>query len=412
MDKILSTIIPETYARKNLVFPKEIDNDRIVVLMENYDLEKISDIKKFSKRKVDVVKSSKTQIKKLIDDNYSLDTNEINDEVNILMNSILENAIKMGASDIHIEPNSREVRLRYRVNGDLILIDRMVLDDMPKIATLIKLKALCDITEKRLPQDGRFRYEEGTYKVDIRLSTLPTVYGEKLVLRLLDHNKFIKTKEELGFSKNAIKKIDSIIKRQCGILIVAGATGSGKSSTVYSLLNGLRGQSINITTIEDPVEYKLDGINQIQVNNKAGLRFDTGLKSILRQDPDIIVLGEIRDKETADLAIRSAITGHFVITTLHTNDAISTISRLKDMGIEPYMINAGLIGVIAQRLVKKKLIYNGYEGEERTLIYEIVEIGQKIKDGIKAGYDDISLRKIAIENGMITYEDSIKEKNK
>ena len=193
---------------------------------------------------------------------------------------------------------------------------------------------------------------------------------------------------------------------------MAGATGSGKSSTVYSLLNGLRGQSINITTIEDPVEYKLDGINQIQVNNKAGLRFDTGLKSILRQDPDIIVLGEIRDKETADLAIRSAITGHFVITTLHTNDAISTISRLKDMGIEPYMINAGLIGVIAQRLVKKKLIYNGYEGEDRTLIYEIVEIGQKIKDGIKAGYDDISLRKIAIENGMITYEDSIKEKNK
>ena len=270
MDKILSTIIPETYARKNLVFPKEIDNDRIVVLMENYDLEKISDIKKFSKRKVDVVKSSKTQIIKLIDDNYSLDTSEINDEVNILMNSILENAIKMGASDIHIEPNSREVRLRYRVNGDLILIDRMVLDDLPKIATLIKLKALCDITEKRLPQDGRFRYEEGTYKVDIRLSTLPTVYGEKLVLRLLDHNKFIKTKEELGFSKNAIKKIDSIIKRQCGILIVAGATGSGKSSTVYSLLNGLRGQSINITTIEDPVEYKLDGINQIQVNNKAG----------------------------------------------------------------------------------------------------------------------------------------------
>lgn len=411
MDKILSTIITKTYARKNMVFPREIDQDKIYVLMENYDIDKVSDIKKFSKRQVHVIKADKDEIKRLIDENYDNNTDGLEDRFDNVIDILIENAIKLGASDIHIEPSSSEVRIRYRMNGDLKLVDRMVLEDLPQIATMIKLRAMCDITEKRLPQDGRFRYERTGILADIRLSTLPTVHGEKLVMRLLDHSNFLKSKSELGFSGEAIKKIESIIGKPCGILIVAGATGSGKSSTVYSLINEMRGRSINITTIEDPVEYKMDGINQIQVNSKAGLKFSTGLRAILRQDPDCIVLGEIRDKETADLAIRSAITGHLVITTLHTNDAIATISRLRDMGIEPYMINAGLIGVISQRLIKKNLLDKDYDGEDRTLIYEIVEVGQELRKAIKEGCDDLYLRKIAVENGMITYEDSIKEKN-
>ena len=217
--------------------------------------------------------------------------------------------------------------------------------------------------------------------------------------------------EELGFSKSAEKIIEGILDQKCGMLIVSGPTGSGKSSTVYSLLNQLKDKSINITTIEDPVEYKIDGINQVQVNYKAGLRFDNGLKSILRQDPDCIVVGEIRDVDTAQIALRAAITGHFVITTLHTNDAISAIVRLEDMGIDRYMINSALVGVIAQRLVKKKLIISGSKDESRTLIYEILKMDDQLRSAVKSGWEAKRIRRLAIENGMVTYEDSIAEKN-
>ena len=415
MEKILSTIVSEAYARKNIVFPKAIDKEKIYVLMESYDIDKVNDIKKFSGRQVRVIKSTKEKILGLIDKNYETNTSVTDMDIDIdydrILSEMIEKAIFSGASDIHIEPFSSEVRVRYRINGDLILVDRMVTEDLYKLGTLIKLKGLCDITEKRIPQDGRFRYENNGFLIDIRVSTLPTIYGEKLVMRLLDHSNFIKDIRELGFSVKSVDKIEKILEKPCGMLIVTGSTGSGKSSTVYSILNKLKDRNINITTIEDPVEYKIDGINQIQVNSKSGMTFEKGLRSILRQDPDCIVLGEVRDKESADLAIRSAITGHFVITTLHTNDGIATISRLKDMGIEPYMINASLVGVISQRLVKKRMLVDNYTGDDRTLIYELLEIGPEIREGIKIGLDDTELRRIAIANGMITYEDSIEEKN-
>lgn len=306
------------------------------------------------------------------------------------------------------------------------------LDLYQSLASVIKYKADMDITEKRLPQDGRIDVKIKNSTIDIRISTVPTTYGEKIVLRLLNRDSFLKTKDELGFSNEAIKKIQEIINRKTGILLVTGPTGSGKTTTVYSILKDLRNTSKNIMTIEDPVEYKMEDINQIQVNHKIGLTFEKGLKAILRQDPDIIMVGEIRDIETAKTAVRAAITGHLVISTLHTNDAISSIARLIDMEIPPYLLNASLIGVISQRLVRKvcekcsnEVIVNqnekksistaipigceecshtGYNG--RTVAYEILTIDDEIQNGIKENKEAKDLKNIAVKNGMITFEDS------
>ena len=289
-----------------------------------------------------------------------------------------------------------------------------------------------DITEKRLPQDGRIDIKINNVIVDIRISTVPTTYGEKIVLRLLNRDSFLKTKEELGFSRKAINKIQKIINKKTGILLVTGPTGSGKTTTVYSILQDLKNTDKNIMTIENPVEYKMEGINQIQVNKKVGLTFEKGLKAILRQDPDIIMVGEIRDIETAKTAVRAAITGHLVISTLHTNDAISSIARLIDMEIPPYLLNASLIGVISQRLVRKvcsncsneivvkqndgksistaipigceECRYTGYEG--RTVAYEILVIDDDVKKAIQENKDARVIKEIAIKNGMITFDDS------
>ena len=302
----------------------------------------------------------------------------------------------------------------------------------PSLASVIKYKADMDITEKRLPQDGRIDIKIKDSIVDIRISTVPTTYGEKIVLRLLNRDSFLKTKDELGFSKAAVEKIQEIINKKTGILLITGPTGSGKTTTVYSILKDLRNTSKNIMTIEDPVEYKMEGINQIQVNHKVGLTFEKGLKAILRQDPDIIMVGEIRDKETAKTAVRAAITGHLVISTLHTNDAISSIARLIDMEIPPYLLNASLIGIISQRLVRKvcescsnevvinqnekksittaipigcsECSYTGYNG--RTVAYEILTIDNEIRNGIQHNKEAKDIKNIAIKNGMITFEDS------
>ncbi|MGL4912442.1 MAG: GspE/PulE family protein [Romboutsia sp.] len=254
------------------------------------------------------------------------------------------------------------------------------------------------------------------------------MYGEKIVLRILNRNSFLKKKEELGFSIDAINMINKIINKKVGILLVTGSTGSGKTTTVYSLLNDLRLKNKNIMTIEDPVEYKMDGINQIPVSIKNGITFESGLRAILRQDPDIIMLGEIRDVETAKIAIRAATTGHLVISTMHTNDAVSSIARLMDMQIPPYLINASLIGVISQKLVRQLChkcsqditqdnietrvsigcdnCNNGYSG--RTAIYEILEINEDIKKCVQEIKSDEEIREVAIKNNMITFEESIK----
>jgi type IV pilus assembly protein PilB len=291
-----------------------------------------------------------------------------------LVNSIIEQAARIGASDIHIEAFEKEVRVRFRVDGVLQEMMRMSKQTLPAIVTRIKILSEMNIAEKRLPQDGRIETQVDGKDIDLRISTLPTIYGEKVVIRLLNKSAFLYSKEELGLSGEDINKFNRIVSNPYGIILVTGPTGSGKSTTLYSILTELNDTKKNIITVEDPVEYTIAGINQVQVNVKAGLTFANGLRSILRQDPNIIMIGEIRDNETAEIAVRSSLTGHLVLSTLHTNDAPGAVTRLVDMGVEPFLVSSSLVGVIAQRLVRKicsscKEEYTADEWEKRLLMY-------------------------------------------
>jgi type IV pilus assembly protein PilB len=291
-----------------------------------------------------------------------------------LVNSIIEQAARIGASDIHIEAFEKEVRVRFRVDGVLQEMMRMSKQTLPAIVTRIKILSEMNIAEKRLPQDGRIETQVDGKDIDLRISTIPTIYGEKVVIRLLNKSAFLYSKEELGLSGEDINKFNRIVSNPYGIILVTGPTGSGKSTTLYSILTELNDTKKNIITVEDPVEYTIAGINQVQVNVKAGLTFANGLRSILRQDPNIIMIGEIRDNETAEIAVRSSLTGHLVLSTLHTNDAPGAVTRLVDMGVEPFLVSSSLVGVIAQRLVRKicsscKEEYIADEWEKRLLMY-------------------------------------------
>lgn len=282
-----------------------------------------------------------------------------------LLDNIIKKAIELGASDIHLEPREDFLRIRYRVDG-------LLQDDKPihksKQASLIsRIKVLVnlDIAENRLPQDGRTNQKN----MDIRVSTIPTLHGEKVVMRLLNRKQVQLSLEELGMESGDLALYKQMIAKRNGIILVTGPTGSGKTTTLYATLSRLNSKEVNILTIEDPIEYQLPGINQVQVNPKAGLTFSRGLRSFLRQDPDIIMVGEIRDLETAKIAFQAALTGHLVFSTLHTNDAPSAVIRLIDMGIDKYLVEASVIGVIAQRLIRKKSSC-GYKG--RIGLYEIM----------------------------------------
>ena len=264
----------------------------------------------------------------------------------------IEQAIRMRASDIHIEPSIDDLRIRFRIDGDLNEIMTLPRSNLSPLVTRIKIMGKMNIAEKRIPQDGRLETKVNNKEIDMRISSLPTVYGEKIVIRLLDKSNFNFTKEGLGLSEKNLEKFNKLLVQPYGMILSTGPTGSGKSTTLYTLLKELNVVGKNIITIEDPVEYKLKGINQVTVNRKAGLTFSVGLRSILRQDPDTIMIGEIRDSETAIIAVRAAITGHLVLSTLHTNDSPSTIARLVDMGVEPYLVSSAVIGVVSQRLVK------------------------------------------------------------
>lgn len=305
----------------------------------------------------------------------SINDSDINSAPTVrLVNSIIEQAVRIGASDIHIEPFEKEIRVRYRVDGVLQEMMRMNKLTLPAIVTRVKILSQMNIAEKRVPQDGRIETQVDGKDIDLRVSTLPTIYGEKLVIRILNKSSFLYSKEELGLTAEDIKKYNSMIANPYGIILVTGPTGSGKSTTLYSMLKELNNSEKNIITVEDPVEYTIPGINQVQVNIKAGLTFSSGLRSILRQDPNIIMVGEIRDAETAEIAVRSSLTGHLVLSTLHTNDAPGAVTRLLDMGIEPFLLSSSLVGVIAQRLVRKicsscKEEYTASEWEKRLLMY-------------------------------------------
>ncbi|MDD2955842.1 MAG: GspE/PulE family protein [Oscillospiraceae bacterium] len=270
-----------------------------------------------------------------------------------LVNSIIERAVSEGASDIHLEPHENELRVRMRIDGMMRNILTVPKNLQSSVLSRLKIIGSMDIAERRVPQDGRANVRIKQSDIDLRISTLPTIYGEKIVVRLLDKNSTILDKSKIGLEGEDLKKYLALLSNHSGVVLIVGPTGSGKSSTMYTMIRELNTEQVNLITLEDPVEYNIDGINQVQINEKTGMTFANGLRAILRQDPDIVAVGEIRDGETAEIAMRAALTGHLVLSTVHTNDAISTIDRLLDIGVAPYLISGALKGIISQRLVRK-----------------------------------------------------------
>lgn len=365
-----------------------------------------------------------------------------------LVNMLIVQGVKDRASDIHVEPNEKSLLIRFRVDGMLHDIRTLPNTIKSAVTSRIKILAKMDIAERRLPQDGRFQVKFGTREVDLRVSTIPTVFGEKVVLRLLDKSKGLIKLEQLGFITEQLEEFKSIISKSYGIILLTGPTGSGKTTTLYAALNQVNSKDKNIITVEDPVEYKLARINQIQIKPKINLTFANTLRSILRQDPDVIMVGEIRDTETAQIAVQAALTGHLVFSTLHTNDAASALTRLIDMDIETFLISSSVIGVIAQRLVRvicekckedyipgkgvlsklnvkdnssddgKVKLYKGigcsfckntgYYG--RTSIYELIVLDEEIRELIISKASSNVIKDTAIKKGMKTLKDSGLEK--
>jgi len=293
----------------------------------------------------------------------------------MLVDKIIQQAIDVNASDIHIEPTAEIVRIRFRIDGQLCETHELPISVHAFFVSRLKIMSSLDTTETRMPQDGRIHYEYAQKTIDLRISTMPVMYGEKVVIRILDKSASLLQTSELGFSPANFKLFTDLCHRSYGMILNTGPVNSGKTTTLYAALNAINTPSKNIITIEDPVEYCLDGISQIQVNPKKGLSFSVGLRSILRQDPNIIMVGEIRDKETAEIAVRAALTGHLVFSTLHTNNAIGAIVRLFDMGIEPFLIASSILGVLAQRLVRKicPLCKEAYIVKENSLERKYLE---------------------------------------
>ncbi len=369
------------------------------------------------------------------EDEYNEDVE--NSPIVKIVRGILENAVRQRTSDIHIEPMETQVRVRYRIDGALQVVQRLDIGMMPGISARLKIMGGMDIAEKRKPQDGRITVMVDRKEFDVRVSILPTCYGEKIVMRMTSKEGLTKPKSELGFSPDELQKFDGILNNPHGVILVTGPTGSGKSTTLYTALSELNTEDVNIITVEDPVEANIDGINQVMVNVKAEMTFAAALRSILRQDPDIIMIGEIRDEETCSIAIKAAITGHLVVSTLHTNSAASTITRLIDMGQEPYTVADAVVGVIAQRLVRRlctckvprlaedyEATMLGAPGEEITIyepsgnescgvcggtgyrgrigVYEIMPITHAISKIIAAGGTADQIEEEAIKEGLKT----------
>ena len=298
-----------------------------------------------------------------------------------LVNSILERAITERASDIHIEPREEDMQVRMRVDGRMRDILTVPKDLQGSVISRVKIMSGMDIAERRVPQDGRFNVRVKEKDIDLRVSTLPTVYGEKIVARLLDKSGGAVTPEAIGLEGEDRQKFDQMLRLTNGVLLIVGPTGSGKTTTMYTMINKLNTREVNLITLEDPVEYNIGGVNQVQINERTGLTFASGLRAILRQDPDIIAVGEIRDGETAEIAMRAAITGHIVLSTVHTGDAVGAIERLEDIGVEPYLIGSALRGVISQRLVRRVCprCRVGYEPTDE----ELADLGVKRRPGMK-----------------------------
>ncbi|MCK5708144.1 MAG: Flp pilus assembly complex ATPase component TadA [Candidatus Aureabacteria bacterium] len=369
--KNVLSLVPEELAKKNLLIPLfKIGNSLTIAIVDPMNLYVIDELRSRTDLDIKVVISNERMIRKLIEKNYgSLSPFEeravTQTEDGILtkwvedapvvnfVNNIIEKAVKAKASDIHIEPGENIVRIRMRVDGILREAATPPRDYLAGIISRIKIMSNMNIAEKRIPQDGRCSVHSDGKEIDLRISTIPTAFGENMVLRLLDKSQLILPLEKLGFSQKEEEIYKEVINKSNGLVLVTGPTGSGKTTTLYSTLNRIKSIEKNIITIEDPIEYQIDIIRQMQVNSKVGISFSSGLRSILRQDPDIIMVGEIRDLETARISIQASLTGHLVFSTLHTNDASGAITRLIDMGIEPYLIASSLRAVLAQRLIRK-----------------------------------------------------------
>lgn len=455
LNESILRLISEEYARENLVVPVTFEEGKLVVAVAdplNYYV--VDDLRLITGYNIKLVMAPKSEIETAISRyyginrsldqiilNYSEDEEEQGAEGDDtplirLVNQLLLSAVKQNASDIHIDPHENEVVVRFRVDG-VLNVEKIFPKIMEKqLISRFKIISGLDITETRRPQDGRIKMVVENTQLDLRVSSLPTVNGEKLVLRLLNLKNNLGSINKLGLNEENFKRFSSLIKRPYGIILVSGPTGSGKSTTLYACLNDLNTEDVNIITIEDPVELQLKGVNQVQVNPDVGLTFAAGLRSILRQDPNIIMIGEIRDTETAQIAVRSSLTGHLVFSTIHTNDSPGTVTRLIDMGIDPFLVASSLVGVVAQRLVRKtcrecgewrpatereKILFHnvgmdiekvytgkgcpscnfkGYTG--RVAIFEILEINDEIRHIINKGGTEQDIREAAFKYGFKT----------
>ncbi|ARD47045.1 GspE/PulE family protein [Sporosarcina sp. P33] len=372
-DPKLFNVVPKGLAKQKMIVPLKKDGDKLFVAMADpMDYNTIEDLRLSTGFHIETAIASKDDIIRTItryyDDEVFDDllfeepepqTEQQDDIVDNdspvvrLVNQIISSAVSMKASDIHIDPQEHQVVIRFRVDGKL-QTERVLPKHMQSmLLARIKIMGNLNITESRTPQDGRIKVMIDFRPIDLRLSTLPTVFGEKIVMRILDLSSSLNDLAKLGFGPVNLERFLGEIEKPNGIILISGPTGSGKSSTLYAALNRLNSEEVNIITIEDPVEYQLEGINQIQVNSNVGLTFATGLRSILRQDPDVVMVGEIRDRETVEIAIRASLTGHLVLSTIHTNDSVASISRLLDMGVEPFLLTASLNAVVAQRLIRR-----------------------------------------------------------
>lgn len=445
IDPKIIDLVPEALARKHLLIPiLKIAKSLTVTMVDPLDVFVLDELRMKTGLEIEPAVATESEVKKALDEHYhakgtmeevieSLDRQRLGlkpgEEPELkklqgiaeeppvikLVNLMIIEAVRQDASDIHIEPEEEVLKTRFRIDG--ILHERT---PPPKylqsaIISRIKIMANLDIAERRIPQDGRLQVKMEGRDIDIRVSCVPTIYGENVVMRLLDRSRVIIELKELGFSSSVLPEYEQLIRRPHGIILVCGPTGSGKTTTLYASLNMINSEEKNIVTIEDPIEYHLGGIRQMQVNPKVGLKFSNGLRSILRQDPDIIMVGEIRDKETAEIAVQAALTGHLVFSTLHTNDAPGAITRLLDMGMEPFLLSSSIIGVLAQRLVRttcreckgkgcKICLDTGFKG--RIGIFELMLPNEEIKKLTTGKASSDEIRKAAVNVGMqLLHED-------
>ena len=469
--------IPENLARKHQCIPFSINGRTLrVAFVDPSNLASLQAIEFFTGCKIQPVVGTRGQILEAIDEQYARSqavdiidqatdqaevqiVSPIGEDIDLdeaaslkaaeippiikLVNMVMAEALRVRASDIHIEPNEHDIRIRLRVDGVLRDFLQAPIWLQSGLSTRLKVLSKLDITEKRIPQDGRFKVRQNARVSDMRLSTLPTQFGEKVVMRVLGSSEGAPEPEKLGVPRHKLTALLDSIRQPQGMVIATGPTGSGKTTTLYSLLNYKRSSEVNIVTVEDPIEYHLDGATQVQINPKQGLTFAASLRSILRQDPDVILVGEVRDKETAEIAFHAAMTGHLVLTSLHTNNSIATILRLLDLGTDPFVITSSVTAIIAQRLVRvicdqcrefhtvsprilQKLGWDdpdfaftrgkgckachgtGYRG--RVGIYEILHMTPLVREAINARSSEMEIRKAAVQSGLVSLVQAAREK--